>query len=107
MITVSIDVSKLDESRLKQGNNGKGPYLEIVLFETQNDKFGNDFSVKQSLTKEEREQKVQLPFIGSGKNWSKGGFNQGNSQKTFSKPTQKKMFSKPAQDNFQDDDLPY
>lgn len=102
MITVSIDVSKIDETRFKPGKNGKGPYLEIVLFEVQNDKFGNDFSVKQSLSKEERANKVQLPFIGSGKDWSKGSSQPEQRQQT---PARKK-WGKPA-DPLEEDSIPY
>lgn len=67
MIAVKIDVTKLDKSRFFKGSNG-AIYCDLVLFENDRpDKFGNEFSVKQSATKEERAAKKQLPFVGNGK----------------------------------------
>lgn len=70
MIALSIDVSKLDrnrikEVRLKNGNLAK--FLELVLIETPGGKYG-DYMVKQGISKEEREAKVQMPILGNAKN---------------------------------------
>lgn len=73
MITISIDVTKLDKSRFKPGKAHDGhtsKYCDLVLIETPNSKFG-DFVVKQSVSKEERESGRQMPMLGNGKNWSK------------------------------------
>lgn len=65
MITLKIDVTKIDKSRLFKG--AKGTYLDLVLFDTEDDKYGNDFRVVQSVTKEEREKGVKGIVLGSGK----------------------------------------
>ena len=52
MITVKIDVTKIDKALLFKG--AKGTYLDVVLFETPEDKFGNDYRVVQGVTKEAR-----------------------------------------------------
>lgn len=64
MITLKIDVNKIDKSRLFKGQ--KGTYLDLVLIETPGGKFG-DYMVKQSQTKEEREARKEMPILGNGK----------------------------------------
>lgn len=66
LISIKIDVTKLDESRYFKGQ--KGTYLDItgILNDTP-DKNGNYGFVTQSITKEEREAKLQLPILGNFK----------------------------------------
>lgn len=67
MITVKIDVMKIDKSKLFHGKNG-AKYLDIVLIDSsQNDKFGNDYMVIQQNTKEEREKGIKGAILGNGK----------------------------------------
>lgn len=67
MITLSIDVNKIDKDRLFKGK--KGTYLDLVLIETPDNKFGNDYLVRQSCKKEEDPR--QIPILGNAKNRSK------------------------------------
>ncbi len=64
MISVSIDVNKIDKSKIYKGE--KGNYLKLVLFETPNGEYG-DFMVKQDQSKEEREAGNKMPILGNGK----------------------------------------
>lgn len=67
MIKLKIDVTKIDKSRLFVG--AKGTYLDLVVYENDRpDEYGNDFSVKQDCTKEDRDAGVKMPYIGNGKN---------------------------------------
>lgn len=69
MITLSIDVTKLDKERFKhitRKNGDKAIFAELVLIETPNGEFG-DYMVKQSVSKQEREGGVQLPILGNGR----------------------------------------
>lgn len=69
MITLSIDVTKLDKGRFKpvtRKNGEKAIFCELVLIETPNGEYG-DYMVKQSVTKQEREEGVQLPILGNGR----------------------------------------
>lgn len=69
MITLSIDVTKLDKSRFKhitRKNGDKAIFCELILIETPNGEFG-DYMVKESASKEERENKVQLPILGNAR----------------------------------------
>jgi hypothetical protein len=65
MITVKIDVTKIDKNLLFKG--AKGTYLDVVLFETPDDKFGNDYRVVQGVTKEARAAGVKGAILGNGK----------------------------------------
>lgn len=91
MITIDIDVTKIDKGRLKDGK-----YLKLTLIDTPNGKYG-DFMVKQSVTKEEREARVDMPILGNGKDWSKG-----KGGKSQAAPAAKAAPQEPA-----DDDIPW
>ena len=66
-ISVRIDVTKIDKSRLYKGS--KGTYLDLTTFvdTEEKDQYENNGFISQSLTKEEREQKVQTPILGNVK----------------------------------------
>jgi hypothetical protein len=65
MISARIDVSKIDKSKLYTGK--KGTYLDIVLFETPDDKYGNDYRIAQGVSKEDRAKGVKGAILGNGK----------------------------------------
>lgn len=65
MITGKIDVKKISKERLYKGKNGT--YLDMVLIDTPNDKYGNDYMIVESITKEERDQGMKGKIIGSAK----------------------------------------
>lgn len=81
MITVKIDVTKIDKNLLYKGT--KGTYLDVVLFETPDDKFGNDYRVVQGVTKEARAAGVKGAILGNGKVIG------GNAKPAFNKPESK------------------
>ncbi len=66
-INIKIDVTKIDKSRLFQGE--KGVYLDLNTFidtEVTGD-YGDHGIVTHRLSKEEREQKVKLPILGNAR----------------------------------------
>ncbi len=65
MITAKINVSKIDKARLFKGE--KGTYLDIVLVETPDSQYGDDYVIYQSVSKEEREKGVKGAILGNGK----------------------------------------
>ena len=68
-IQVSIDLSKIDKSKIKVGKNG-GKYLNIVVAEMKKvDQFGQTHTVYLQQTPEEREAKTERIYIGKGKEW--------------------------------------
>lgn len=66
MITLKIDVTKIDKSKLFEGKNG-AKYLDIVLMD-RDDAYGNNYMVVQSVTKEERLAGKRGAILGNGKN---------------------------------------
>jgi hypothetical protein len=99
MITVKIDVTKLDKTRFFKGKpdqNGHSPiYADIVLLDRKEvGKFGDTHIVKQSKKKDEI---IDLPIIGSATDRSQAGR---GTPATASKPTP------PPQDNI-DEDVPF
>lgn len=71
MKKISINLDKIDMNRVRQDSKGNGRFIDLVEIDTPNDKYGNDFMVVQSVTKEERENGVKGPIIGNGKDTSK------------------------------------
>jgi hypothetical protein len=66
LISISIDVTKMDKSRFINGKKGVYANLTVSLNDTP-DQYGNDVAVWQSQTKEEREAKENRNFLGNGK----------------------------------------
>ena len=64
-LSVRIDVTKIDKSRLYKG--AKGTYLDLTTFvdTDQQDQYENNGFISQSVTKEERDAKVQTPILGN------------------------------------------
>jgi len=69
MISLKIDVNKIDKSRLFEGT--KGTYLDAVLIETPDNQYGDDYMIVQSVSKEEREQGVRGEILGNAKIFAK------------------------------------
>lgn len=68
IITLSIDLTKIDKSKLKDGK-----YLNTQIFINDETKFGNNVSMAYSQSKEERESKQPKQYIANGKvNWTDG-----------------------------------
>lgn len=72
--TLNICVSDIPKNRILKHENGK-MYMNISTWDyEEEDKFGNDFSVSMSPTKEEIEkrkkgEKIDRIFIGNGRIW--------------------------------------
>lgn len=66
LISLSIDVDKLDPKRLYKGKKGK--YLSATLFlKEETDQYGNNGFIVESITKEERESGQKGTIIGNAK----------------------------------------
>lgn len=100
-IRIKIDVTKLDKSAFFHGKNG-AIYADLVLWETPDDKYQNDYRVTQDLPRERRDAGEKGEIVGNGKVF-------GN---TASKPQQKAPppQRKPAVDpdlDAAEDDIPF
>ncbi len=73
-IELSIDVTKIDKSKLYQGK--KGTYLSVTAFVDldQLDQYGNSGMITQKTTKEEQDQGIKGAILGNSKVfWKEGG----------------------------------
>ena len=65
-INLKIDVTKIDKERLFKGK--KGTYLDAVLmFDSEDDRYGNNGMIVQSVSKEEREAGTRGNILGNAK----------------------------------------
>ena len=99
IISGSMDVTKIDKTKLIEGKNG-AKYLNFdIIVNDEPDKYGKDVSLTLSQTKEERTAKEKKVFIGNGKTvWKK-------------EPQADTNYAAPAQNNssapVEDDSLPF
>lgn len=66
IISASIDLSKIDQSKVVEGRNG-ARYADVTLVNTPGNQYGKDYLVKQDFGKEAREQKIETPILGNAK----------------------------------------
>ena len=66
IINVSIDVTKLDKSKFIQGKKGTYANLTISVNDETNS-YGQNVSVSENQTKEQREAKEPKSYVGNGK----------------------------------------
>ena len=63
---ISIDLTKIDKSKIKQHQNGAKYYsLDVIINDTANE-WGQDVSVKEPQSKEEKERKDKFIYVGNG-----------------------------------------
>ena len=67
IIAASIDLTKLDKSRVKPGKNGVEYYDISIILNDQPNQYGQDASITTGQTKEERAAEVKASYIGNGK----------------------------------------
>lgn len=63
----SIDLTKIDKSKIVEGKTGAKYYNILIMINDEKDKYGNDASISEGQTKEEREAKMKKKFIGNAK----------------------------------------
>ena len=98
IIQASIDLSKIDKSRIKE-NNGKLWYQISIIENDEPDTYGKNVSIEQGMTKEENQAKAKKVYIGNGKTVWEGK----SKAKT---PEAKKPTNKPSEGS-NENDLPF
>ena len=86
-ISISLDVTKIDKSRIFVGKKGK--YLDLTMFVDldEQDQYGNNGPVSQTVSKDEQGQGVKLPILGNCKIfWQGEGERKQNNQQPQSNP---------------------
>jgi len=67
VIACTIDLMKIDKSKIKEHSNGAKYYPITVILNDEPDKYGQDAAIANGQTKEEREAKTKQTYIGNGK----------------------------------------
>lgn len=67
IISCSIDLTKIDKSKIKEHSNGSKYYQMQVFINDKPDQYGNDVSVAENQTKEASKAKEKKVYIGNGK----------------------------------------
>jgi hypothetical protein len=66
ILSASLNVAKIDSTKLIDGRTGK--FLNITItINDEVDKYGNNASIFESQSKEEREAKTPKNYLGNGK----------------------------------------
>jgi hypothetical protein len=66
ILSASLNVAKIDSTKLIDGRTGK--FLNITItINDEVDKFGNNASIFESQSKEERDAKTPKNYLGNGK----------------------------------------
>lgn len=66
ILSASLNVAKIDQTKLIDGRTGK--FLNVTItINDEVDKFGNNASIFESQSKEEREAKTPKNYLGNGK----------------------------------------
>jgi hypothetical protein len=65
ILSLSIDVSKLPKEKFVKGK--KGVYYNFTVSVNDDTRYGNNVSITDSQTKEEREAKKPKEYLGNGK----------------------------------------
>jgi len=67
IINASIDLTKIDKSKINQHANGAKYYNITIYLNDEPNKYGQDVSIATSISKDEREAGVKQTYIGNGK----------------------------------------
>ena len=70
---ITIDVSKLDKSRFYKGKKGTYAKLTCFIKTEETRQFGDNGTITQELSKEDRDNGVKLPILGNAKIFWKDG----------------------------------
>lgn len=100
-IKLKIDVTKLDKSAFFHGKNG-AVYVDLVMWETPDSQYGDDYRVNQDMPKERRDAGEKGKIVGNGKNF-------GDSKRVENRPqsqggTRPPIKRPPADPNLDPDD---
>lgn len=73
IISASIDLAKIDKSKIVAGKNGAKYYNILISVNDEKNQYGQDVSISENQSKEEREGGQKKNYIGNGKTIWTGG----------------------------------
>ncbi len=92
MISLKLNFDKIDQSKMFKG--AKGRYLDLILMESRDSAYGDDYMVVQGLTKEDRDKGLKGAILGNGKI-----LGQGNKPQPAARPAPARANPKPVDDS--------
>lgn len=106
LINISLDLTKIDKSRIREGKNGQKYISLVVASNQQPDQYGNTHSVYHSQTEDERKSQAKRIFCGNGKEYTFNKQQPPQQQYNQAPPQQKyqQQYQAPQTNN---DDLPF
>lgn len=82
LMSLSIDLSKIDKSKITEGKNGSKYYNLTIELKDEKDQYGNDLSAWTTQSKEERELKSNRTYLGNGRIVYNGSYSNESNQVT-------------------------
>lgn len=67
IISGSIDLSKIDKNKIKDGKAGQKWFSVTIIINDQPDQYGNDTGITIGQTEEERKNKDKKVYLGNAK----------------------------------------
>jgi hypothetical protein len=103
LISASIDLNKIDESKVVTGKNGERYFNIDITVKDEKNQFGQDTAITIQQSKAERDSKAKKVYIGNGKTiWEGAPLHQPTKQ---SEPVETQM--KEPETDTNEDDLPF
>lgn len=89
IVSASIDLNKIDKTRIKAGQKGEKFYNISILLNDEVNAYGQDVGITEGQTKEERTAKTKAKFIGNGKTVWRSAPAQNNKSQNIESTSQK------------------
>ena len=100
IINASIDLNKIDKTKIVAGKNGAKYYNVGMIVSDEKNQYGQDVSIFDEQSKEEREERKPKKYLGNGKVvWTSD-----SDKKVIDVPDEPQIKPMKKQD---DDDLPF
>lgn len=107
LISISVDVTKLHKDRFYKGRNG-ALYANLdIWINDEPDKYGNDASVSEAQSKDERDTKAPRNYVGSGKKLAGWGQSSPRGSNGSPKPAPAPRPSPPQHEDIDDSVVPF
>lgn len=67
IISASIDLAKIDKSKIVEGKNGAKYYNILISVNDEKNKYGQDVAISENQSEEDRKGGVKKNYLGNGK----------------------------------------
>ena len=67
IISASIDLAKIDKSKIVEGKNGAKYYNILISVNDEKNKYGQDVAISENQSEDDRKAGVKKNYLGNGK----------------------------------------